>query len=523
MKKIKLITSISTIGAIACATPIVATSCSKNEDIKTATISDLIWLGETLTPTVDNESVLMGGTLKDGDTELDTTLVKNITDNGSDSTLNVKEETVSLGNLEKTISITPSWTGEKSLKLKFEIYKNNDTKETTFYTVDTTVKVIEEPIITYEINASKGNLVNCTWEQHVGLTEGAIQFAYNAKLNGASGVMLTTTNLPNAEYKFYDVSATELLGISYDPTTGINFTPSAVNTITKKMTLIITAFDSESEEPKAMTAITIKPVPIYSISGAADATSAFGGIKGNLVNGNSLFYQLKNGNKATFTLNENVTLNEAPKWELLKAYDPMTQGFTLTPNGNSVTLTIDDQSKFTQNSSYAIVVTGFTTNEIIASFVFKTPSIAFTGEFKAKDPGTPMPMDVSKSEDALLGYARFKDQYGDYIVGASKGELWDSTKKATYGTITLKWYIDEISKHPAKKAISYNAMNPSWDEEFKLWYIAIPASAMPTIKAEGSDINGCQSTVIVWTLRDGETKPKISCLAWEEVDVSGAG
>ncbi|MCF0227308.1 MAG: hypothetical protein HUJ52_00625, partial [Malacoplasma sp.] len=41
MKKIKLITSLSSLGVIACATPIVATSCADNT--KSAEMSKIVW------------------------------------------------------------------------------------------------------------------------------------------------------------------------------------------------------------------------------------------------------------------------------------------------------------------------------------------------------------------------------------------------------------------------------------------------------------------------------------------------
>ena len=50
MKKIKLITSLSSLGVIACATPIVATSCADNT--KSAEMSKIVW------QQIDNDSII---------------------------------------------------------------------------------------------------------------------------------------------------------------------------------------------------------------------------------------------------------------------------------------------------------------------------------------------------------------------------------------------------------------------------------------------------------------------------------
>ncbi|MCF0227855.1 MAG: leucine-rich repeat domain-containing protein [Malacoplasma sp.] len=159
MKKVKLISSLTILGALSGVGPVVATSCGNSggddkDNTKTATIKSLTWIdsdGNTIDPLQNITTILGIGVIKDGDILLKPKLFKSFSNNGSDSDLDVKNNVEVPDEDWKSISITPKRVGKMSLKLKLEIYNDESKQKTTTYKLECNV-VIASNLITYKGN-----------------------------------------------------------------------------------------------------------------------------------------------------------------------------------------------------------------------------------------------------------------------------------------------------------------------------------------------------------------------------------
>ena len=117
MKKIKLLTSLGAIATLSGAVAVTATGCNENKET-VATITDLVWTRNP-NPTAGKTSILSDGVIKVNDKELDKSLIKSISDDGSDKALNIQLQYNN--DSMPTICITPTEGGSKTLKLKVEV------------------------------------------------------------------------------------------------------------------------------------------------------------------------------------------------------------------------------------------------------------------------------------------------------------------------------------------------------------------------------------------------------------------
>ena len=134
MKKTKLITTLSTIAVAGASVPVVATSCSKNEEYK---IESIEWL---TTPQVDKTTAVYNCKITKGGKEISNDLIKEVVNNNSSEELGVYSK-------DPTI-ITPTKSGDWDYKVKVTFYKDDTKKETEDTNLSTKVTVIEDKPVT---------------------------------------------------------------------------------------------------------------------------------------------------------------------------------------------------------------------------------------------------------------------------------------------------------------------------------------------------------------------------------------
>ena len=281
MKKIKLITSLSTLGVLSSSVAVIATGCSCSAEEPKLTPS--IPKGQTFGASTEIKSgETLKGQLAVGD-QLTLTIPEGKTPTGEvDWALDTDPKIENLKVDEDYKFLTPSSVQRHSsnadvdYQKMFEVIVAKNFQKNTLYTITATDHDTKEVLAKFTfrtpdstepfIGAVEADLVNCTWTPAASANADVPNLgSINVKSSAAtSGIKLVAANLPDGKSASETVNyvlTADGLSPTYDATTGITLTAEDAATViaSSGITLNITAVDkTESSTEYAKASITLK-------------------------------------------------------------------------------------------------------------------------------------------------------------------------------------------------------------------------------------------------------------------------
>ena len=474
MKKLKLITSLSAVGALACVTPIITTSCSKNNK--------------------NNNEIV-------------------ISESGTNCTYDKTNKVLTVTNVGKAasinIGITPEITGatfelDATTKPDWADITNGTTlsltKDARTYEKGTelTIKRIGGKE-TLTINVIAPKKVKTTISEIVWYNEQYPE--YSNPIVGMSSVMgYFTIRCDNKVIEHDQLISFENNGsdekleveqttIDEEESGGTIKVPSVAvksdSTGTYKLKLKVKFYADETKDPTKIITSTIETdVKIVDVPKIRVIKANIGGAK-TFGSYETLPYQIKTGNYINLEI-EDKALSSAPTWVLTT--NPTTtlevgKDYSIevdADNNNKATFTVLDNKNFKAETTYTLTAyTDSSKAQTIGTFVFSTHKEWLYAEFSNN--GEPININFSEipTQPIQLGYLELRDQYGDLIIGKTD-ENWETSKKAIFGAINLEWNIAEESTATDIPDAKANAATLIYDTDQGKWKVFLDNTLITT-------------------------------------------
>ena len=464
MKKLKLITSLTALGTVACATPIVVTGCSSDKQDFTDWTFDGgdVPTSISLTVGTDQEVYANKFAAKYNGTAV---TMSDITAEG----YNEAYVTVISGN-DASIKLHPVAAGDTDIKLVLKDAEGHQGS------VTTKISVTATPPATKTISVTP------------------VASTGNCEFNDSTSTLTITTVGTAASATLAVVSnADETFSIEGDAPTGMSIPTTPGNVLTMDTTYVPTATTGDSVKLKASDGttrtITVKG-PDAPVARTITATGTLGGVT-DPQSGATLTGDITNTDSLVLTISGSA-LAAAPTWTLTGGTTPPveTTEYTITPDGsdnNKATFAIVDADAFEFGTLYTIEAKDGDTS--LATFTFTTVDhTAATFTFDS----TIQPITATPSAAISLGAAKFTNADGTAVTGMPDASWQESYDGVLGVTCTTKSGTPSTPLSLAK-----TDLDVTYNDTDSEWKISINSTKAPTIDA--STFNGTYTITFTWT------------------------